>query len=411
MPTLSAYVLRLTMMPLLLTVAIALLALLTERMLRLLDIVLSSSGSLQPLLQLLTFLVPHYLALALPVAFFLGVLLAVSGLQQRSELDVVSAAGVGMLALIRPILWLAIVLGLVSAFNFGWAQPYARYFYRALLHNVTDVVINISPQQETFMEISGVTFMAEEVDLASDRFARIFIYREGKDGGSDTITARSGSLRQTPEGERSLLVLEQGVRLEIEPPAAGGDRRPGGTGAPPPSESQALLFDRLQVPIDLVSDTAFRARGRDQREFTLFELWPYDGVLPGELTRDEEAGEFHDRVVRSLSILFLPFFAAGIAIGQRRVQRAHVIAVGLVALVGYDQVLVFGRYFVSLGAMPSFLGQWLPFLAMSAGSAYLFWRAAFRVQRTWMLYDLLAWLEDAIRRRLSSGRAVRPEAP
>jgi hypothetical protein len=61
--------------------------------------------------------------------------------------------------------------------------------------------------------------------------------------------------------------------------------------------------------------------------------------------------------------------------------------------------------------MPSFLGQWLPFLAMSAGSAYLFWRAAFRVQRTWMLYDLLAWLEDAIRRRLSSGRAVRPEAP
>jgi lipopolysaccharide export system permease protein len=408
MPTLSAYVLRQTMTPLLLTVAIALAALLTERMLRLLDLVLSSSGSLQPLLQLLTFLVPHYMALALPIAFFLGVLLAISGLQQRSELDVIAASGIGMLALLRPILGLAAVLALLSALNFGWAQPYARYLYRALLHNVTDAFINISPQQDTFMEVAGVTFLAEEVDLTGNTFGKIFIYRELADGSSEAITAKTGRLHLSAKGQRSLLVLEDGARLEVHghEEDLGANAQTAADGRPPESESRALLFDRLQVPIDLVTDSMFRPRGRDQREFTIVELWPYDNTLPGDLTRAQASGEFHDRAVRTLSILFLPLLAAGIAIGQRRVQRSHVIVVGLLALIVYDEVLVFGRYFVSIGELPSLVAQWLPFVAMAASSAVLFHRAAYRIQRTWALYDLLAWLEETVRGLLPGVRTA-----
>src|SRR3546814_5216046 len=66
MSTISSYILRQTMGPLLAAVGIALLVLLTERMLRLLDMVLDTGSGLTLLLQMLAFLVPHYMALALP---------------------------------------------------------------------------------------------------------------------------------------------------------------------------------------------------------------------------------------------------------------------------------------------------------------------------------------------------------
>jgi lipopolysaccharide export system permease protein len=75
MSTINSYVLKQMPMPLVITVVVAPLFLLTGRMLRLRDLVLSSSGLLRPLLRILTVLIPHYVTLALPIALFLGILL------------------------------------------------------------------------------------------------------------------------------------------------------------------------------------------------------------------------------------------------------------------------------------------------------------------------------------------------
>src|SRR3546814_20659731 len=96
MSTISIYILRQTMGPLLAAIAVALLVLLTERMLRLLDMVLDTGSGLKLLLQLLAFLVPHSMALALPDAFFLAVLLAFSRLHQTREIDDLGSAGIGL---------------------------------------------------------------------------------------------------------------------------------------------------------------------------------------------------------------------------------------------------------------------------------------------------------------------------
>ena len=59
MHTFDSYILRQATKPLLTAVVVALLLLLVERMMRLLDFVLDSRGTLDVLLQLLTVLVPH----------------------------------------------------------------------------------------------------------------------------------------------------------------------------------------------------------------------------------------------------------------------------------------------------------------------------------------------------------------
>ena len=373
MSTLSGYIIRQTLTPLLASIGIALLVLLTERMLRLLDLVLDSDGGLAVLLELLAYLLPHYMALAMPAAFFLGVLLAFSRLHQSNELDAMGSAGHGLPRLLKPILILAFGLMLVSAVNFAVGQPHARYIYRAMVHEVAQSATNVYLQPRTFVEVKGVTFMAEDIQRSRGDFGGVFIYEEDDVGGSVAITAERGRLAVASSGERSILTLEKGIRLEIDPPVeADGSIRQG---------HDVLQFDLLQTPIDLVDQEAFRARGEDARELTLVELWQRRDTPPPRTTTDQMLAEFHDRLVRILTVFLLPFLAVPFAIGGRRTHQSYGIAAGLFILVAYNQLLSFGRSLASVGEISSLFGQWLPFLALATGSGIHFYRRAYRVSR------------------------------
>ncbi|GAB4358196.1 MAG: LptF/LptG family permease [Kiloniellaceae bacterium] len=390
MSTINAYILRQTMGPLLAAIAIALLVLLTERMLRLLDMVLDTGGGLTVLLQMLAFLVPHYMALALPAAFFLGVLLAFARLHQNRELEALGSAGIGLRRLVTPVLLLALVLTLVSAVNFAVGQPFARYVYRALVHDVAEAAANVYLQERTFMEVRGVTFMAERIWRDSQEFSGIFIYEEDESGKTIAMTARRGNLNVAPKGERSTLFLVEGVRLEVQPaPAAAGDSRT-------TDKTGVLHFDQFQIPIDLVGQEGFRPRGEDERELTLTELWRERETPPPGVRSSEMVAEFHDRVVRSLSVLFLPFLAVPFALGARRTRQAYGIAIGLFILIGYNQLLSMGKSLVSFSSVSPLVGQWLPFAVLALGSSYLFYRAAYKVPRGAGRWALPAVLENLL---------------
>jgi len=398
MKSIDSYILRQVLRPLLAVVVLALLVLLTERMLRLLDLVLDTGGGLTVLLQMLAFLVPHYMALALPAAFFLGILLAFSGLHQNRELDALGSAGIGLPRLMRPVLALTLVLTVISAVNFAVGQPYTRYIYRALVHDVRDAAANVYLQERTFMEVKGVTFMAERIWRNSREFSKIFIFEDDDSGEATAMTAQRGSLFMAPRGETSTLVLRDGVRLDGPPPGADRDGKAGDYGA--------LTFSQSQIPINLVGEAGFRPRGEDERELTLLELWRYRNNPPPEVTYDEMMSAFHDRIVRSLGVFFLPFLAVPFALGPRRGRQVSGVALGLIILVAFNQVLNTGMSLASNGRLSSLLGQWLPLAVFAGGSLLLFWRAAYRVQRG----NGLPWPSAGLlnKARLALGMGLRP---
>lgn len=129
----SRYILRQISTPLIGAMAIGLLVLLAERLVRLLDFTLGKKNSFAIVFEMLAYLVPHYLGLAVPAALFLGLLFGFNKLSRNSELDAFLAAGIGLHQLVRPVLVLAGILMLASLVIFGWAQPHARYAYRAIL--------------------------------------------------------------------------------------------------------------------------------------------------------------------------------------------------------------------------------------------------------------------------------------
>jgi lipopolysaccharide export system permease protein len=382
MSTFGQYVFRCTLKPLAIALSIALLVLLLERMLRLLDVVLGSRGSLSVLLEMLAFLVPHYMGLGLPAAFFLGIVLAFNRLNRDSELDAFGATGVGLHLLLRPIMGLAILLTLLTALIFGFLQPYARYTYRALIHDVSRGIVNLHLQEGVFRRVEGGVLMADRIARDGRSFSRVFVHREDGDGESLTITASRGAMVAAGGGGPTFLALSDGIRLRVRPadPLAAQDSG---------HRVDSARFDRVETTLDRNPIEAFRARGEDERELTLTEVWrarasPPEGVTPGEMI-----SEFNDRLVRIFATLFLPFFALPLAIQSRRQQRSYGMVIGLVVLVAYNHLLSVSETLVAGERIQPFFGQWGLFLLFAAGSCAMFYRAAFTVGRGLHPADLL----------------------
>ncbi len=87
------YLLRLLFWPLVGCLGVTVVALLLERILRLLDALSQSSARFGYVAQLAANLVPHYLGLALPVAFFVALFIVISKLSDGSEIDALLASG------------------------------------------------------------------------------------------------------------------------------------------------------------------------------------------------------------------------------------------------------------------------------------------------------------------------------
>src|SRR3546814_11402004 len=110
--------------------------------------------------------------------------------------------------------------------------------------------------------------------------------------------------------------------------------------------------------------------------------------------------------VCSSDLLAVPF-----ALGARRARQSAGIAFGLVILVAYNEALTIGKSLASLERISPLIGQWLPLLALAAGSLYLFYRSAYRVPRGGRgLASPLALLDDLLPSLRGGGRLRRQQS-
>lgn len=388
------YILRRMMVPLVSATLIVLTALSLERMLRLLDETLHSEGTFFLLVRMLLNLAPNYLGVALPAAFFLSVMVAFSRLNQDSELTALNAAGIGLHQLVRPAVGLALLLAVVSGLVFGFLQPYGRYAYRALAYAVSHTPISSVLPEGTFVRVGGMVFMADQVSRPGPTFVHVFVGHEEK-SRSVTTTARLGTLQSQTADQPPVLYLQDGVRVSL----------PAGA-----SRAQILSFQEYRWPIGAGPlDAFFRPRGKDERELTLFELWRERSHPPEDSSLSALRAEFNARIVRSLSILFLPFLAIPLSLTSRRYPQAYSMAGGAVLLVVYHEILQMGETLATLGRLPSWAGLWVPFFAFCGLSLWLFRRATLNVTDDPMgslfqaVQERIVRLHAAYRRQWSGG--------
>lgn len=377
--TLDRYMLAQIVPTMMITLLIAAVILLLERMLRLLDIAVGNGVSALVVFQMLFNLIPHYMGLAIPAALFLGVLLAVRKLSAQSELDAISSSGISLFRLIRPAMLLAGLMVVLNLILSGYLQPFSRYAYREILYDVTSGVIESGIGEGVFTDLpNGYTLKVDRSRGDGKELFGVFAHHEAEDGSLITYTAKRGLLI-TGEKERTVtLRLFDGKRISTKPGA---------------KHATELAFDAFDWDVDMADLERFRLRGGDKRELTLTELWrgythrDQGGIAFDDRETTEEgvgrerpeavnpsavASEFHSRIVFSLSLLLLPVLAAPLGFVTRRSSQSFGVVLGILLLLTYQKVLEFGEAYAAVGGMPAATALWTPFVLFALFTLSLF---------------------------------------
>ncbi|MFO1068682.1 MAG: LptF/LptG family permease [Geminicoccaceae bacterium] len=373
MAVLNRYILAQVAKPMLATLLVALLVLLAERMLRVVDLVIGWRGSLLAVLEMLGYLVPHYMGLALPAAFFIGILIVVSRMSREGELDAMMAAGSGLPQLVRPLALASLLIAVANLALIGFLQPYSRYAYRATVQAVTNASFLTLMREGVFTTVERTTAMVQTASPDRRDFTHVFIYSQATNGDEVAITAEHGRLRDVSATRQLTIDMTHGVQQVV--PA----ERP--QESDPVPAALTMRFGTFETTIGDRRGEELAPRGEDERELTLPELvalrdTPPEGVEPHEID-----AELWGRVVRILSIPVLPFLAVPLARGRRRSQRSYGLALGLAALIAYNQVIGFGESVVDDGQAGALLALGVPYVLFVLLAGWIFVRAAFRVPR------------------------------
>lgn len=350
-------------------VGIGLLLLMSERLVRLLDLTLGKQKSFSLIFEMMSYLVPHYLGVALPAAMFLGLLFGFSKLSKESEMDAFLAAGYGLHQIAKPAIILSCVLALLATAIFGFIQPHSRYLYRAVVHTIKSADVFYLAEEGVFMKIGKRTFILDEISRDSNTFKRIFLFKDNGSAGNETVTASQGALIKVKGEDRPVIRLENGHRLNFkknfwDTPAA----------AKPPHD--IAEFKVIDAPLGEEPKEAFRIRGKDQREFTMPELWSALFSTTKNKTSNSIRSEFHRRTVLILTILVLPFLAIPFAIGRARSPRPYKFGVVLLILIAYNEIIEKGALSIRAEGASPLLSVWLPFGLLATFSLWRFYRTA-----------------------------------
>lgn len=356
------YTLRSLFGPLVLCLCVLLIALQLARLLSLFQFAARFGASTLLVMKMAGSLVPYYLGMAMPAAFFAAIFMAVARSGDDNELDAMLATGRSITRMAAPYFLVAVALCGFNFYLFGYLQPLTRYGKELYEHQARQAAWNGRLEENRFISVKqGFTLYADVVG-ADGQLTKVFVERRDA-GGEEIITAERGRLVPTADGTRLLLELANGRNVRDY---ANGTVR-------------TVEFREFHGNQDFTAvPPPFRERGdavRESdaiRELTLPELRAPAAAQRESVSAAGAGGEFHGRLAWMLLPLLLPLLALPLGMAAKRGRRAPGTVFATLALLALWQGMQFGASMAKTGRAPVWLAVWLPVVAFTAFGLWLF---------------------------------------
>ena len=219
--------------------------------------------SLTTVVSMIGVILPQYIALLIPVSFFLSIILVYGKLFADSELLVMFACGLSWRDLARYTLWPGVLLSIVVGFLSLYIMPIMNY-YQDNLAEISKQRANSLSMVETgrFIGIHGgneVVYLGSS-DPHTQRSQDIFIYRQLNGAQAQIILAPEGYMQRQAGGQS--LVLVNGRSYQ---------------GVPTQQNWQLVQFKQYSAvvsqPISLGQNTDLKAKIEKRKKLTTCNGW------------------------------------------------------------------------------------------------------------------------------------------
>jgi lipopolysaccharide export system permease protein len=358
---LARYLLKELLVPLVVWVAFLFLLLFVMQFLRGTDVLLGSAIRADDIGRLILYLGPHFLVMALPIAFLLAILLGMGRMSEDRELMALQALGVGPLQLLAAPVVVSVGLSGLMVLLACTAEPWGLSSVRDLVNEVIKKNVAGDVKSGVFYEdLSDLTLYAERVDPEGGQWTHVLLHDDRDPNNPMLVLANRGQVSTQGRGEA--------MRLELE---AGEVHRASSAS----TDYSVIRFERGEIAVGL------SGMGRKNKFRS-----PKEEMTPGELLQAADDAErnggdprpflmsLHSRLGNAVAPLAFALMGTPLAIGRRQSGRAWGY---LLTLGGYVLFYLLSRAFEHMGVqgkMPIVLAGQLPNVVFMAVGAFFMWR-------------------------------------
>ena len=327
------------------------------RIYQLTDLVITKNVPFRLVLSLLLYMLPAFLALTLPMALLLAVLLACGRLASDLEVTALNASGVNTLRLLRPFLAAGVVVTLAIAWLTLVAAPWSTGAIERQMFTILQTRAASGVHERTFSaSFGGLVIYVEELSPSQLALTGVLVSDERDPALSRIILAREGRLLTDEAQRRVILRFIDGSINE--------------TDIADPKRFRYTGFSLYDMSLPLESSLS-RVATPEKPEKHL----PAGRLIETATTLDASAAtpywvELHKRL--ALPVAALVFVVVGFALGIRshRAGRAMALTASFGIVASY-YILINSLEGLALNRrLPVGLAIWLPnalFLALGIG--------------------------------------------
>src|ERR1700730_10277670 len=149
-PILDRYVAREVLAPFAMGVAVLTFALVTGKLLKLIDMVVNHGVSVGEILGLIAFIMPAFLELTFPMAVLLGVLLGFGRMSGDREMIAARACGISLYRIAMPAMTIAFAVYLLSSWFAFSIRPWANISLEQRLFYLTRTRVSAVLKEKVF---------------------------------------------------------------------------------------------------------------------------------------------------------------------------------------------------------------------------------------------------------------------
>jgi LPS export ABC transporter permease LptG/LPS export ABC transporter permease LptF len=317
--------------------------------------------------RLLALLVPQALAVTIPMAFLLGLLVAFGRLSGDSEWVAMQACGVGMPRMLVPVLLLSAVAWGSTQWVMIVAVPWCNQTYREIAYGLvaTRVETEIKPRI-FFDDFPNMVLYTRDTPRSGPGWIDVFVADTSRQGPPQVTVA--------PRGRMLVDRAKHRVQMELENPISYSVT----TNTPnAPPEYQANPSGSMNEELDPNKVFPQSGPSKGEPEKNIAELQQEIADLR-QLRQATERPEYYLHQKFSIPVACVVFALLGLGLGvsSSRGGKLAAFALGTGVIFVYYVVMFEARSLSLGGVMPAWLAAWLPNMVLGPlGAVVVFGRS------------------------------------
>lgn len=330
------------------------------------DFVIEYRIGIIKVLKLLFFLLPSTVAMTVPMAILVGILLTYSRLVQDNEYEGMQACGISVKSIASPGILLSLLATLIMIIFNNTILPYFNLKYKKLYFEIVKKRAGIIIQQHTFInDFDNYIFYIGEKDNKNDILKNIIVFvKQTKNSPVKVILSKYGELISDRDSLRISLKLKKGFAQILS--------------ANQPIKLSQMFFDTNFIELDvkgMLRNKNTSNNLKSTREMNFFELAVE--AKKGDKSTENKHWiwmELHKKF--SMPFACVVFAISGIPLGliTRKGGRLMGISFSLVLIFIYYIFLTIGQHYGYRGKIDYFFAAWLPNIVLTLlGFVFFIW--------------------------------------